>query len=537
MSKQFEKANNQEQELSKINPRKVNIPKPIELTPEQDENLLDLAIKAKDEEEIEQIRKELKMSFLKLDDDQQKNIESEVMREQPRADLLDIYESRENRDVSKLSKILIQAKSELLIIENKIGKEKVQDNLNWILDNNNRIDLYQITAVLNKKLYGRTEDEMDESKAKQLLAYRKIQAVLLTASEIGTEESVEFLSNFIEENLSIPYLYNTAIDALAKNPAENAKIELLKFVDNDGYSHELRTKAVLSGLRAGLEFDSQEIFNLIEEYIESLGDNLCQDTGTYNIIEITGLLKDTDGSAELLDKLYEKMRLSPEDKRQWFERDIISTRLTIKSDDKEKYLKDNLQDRHYVNKNGIVFGSINPELDFNEFLLNHSEKFDKIAEMLAKINDAFGSEPIMYVDISPGDANEAGWTQNSIYFSADYILHSDDIDDLLQSTGHEACERWHSKGFVDVDLAKFYIQLMGNNYPDSELDKFRLKHREKAETNSGHPWDGEREFLAELGSTLLVNPSYIDKLFDPKNDKISLEALSYLKKKLFDFKI
>ena len=47
MSKQFEKANNQEQELSKINPRKVNIPKPIELTPEQDENLLDLAIKAR----------------------------------------------------------------------------------------------------------------------------------------------------------------------------------------------------------------------------------------------------------------------------------------------------------------------------------------------------------------------------------------------------------------------------------------------------------------------------------------------------------
>ena len=54
----------------------------------------------------------------------------------------------------------------------------------------------------------------------------------------------------------------------------------------------------------------------------------------------------------------------------------------------------------------------------------------------------------------------------------------------------------------------------------------------KDETNAGHPWDGEREFIAELGSTLLVDPSEIDKLFDPSKDQTALEALNYLKTKL-----
>jgi len=474
----------------------------------------------------------LEMSFSKIEDDKQKNIERETVREKPRSDLLDIYESKENGDILKLSKSLTQAELELSAVENEIGHEVVQNNLDWILDNNNRIDLYQITAVLNKESYERADEEMSETKAKQLLAYRKIQAVLLTAGEIESRESVEFLSDFIERNSSISYLYNTAIDSLSKNPAENAKAELLKLVDNDNYSYELRTRAILSGLRTGIEFDSQEVIDLAGRYIESLGDNLCETTGTYNIIEIAGLLKDTDNSVALLDRLYEKMHSFSEDKRQWFERDIISTRLAIKSDDREKYLEDNLPNRHYVNKNGIVFGSTNSDLNFNEFLLHNREKFDKIAETIEKINNAFGSEPIMYVDFSSGDANEAGWTQNSIYFSSDYIEHSDDVDDLLQSTGHEACERWQSKGFVDVELAKFYIQLMGDDYLGSELDKFRLKHREKAETNSGHPWDGEREFIAELGSTLLVDPCCINKLFDSETDKVSLEALNYLKKKL-----
>ncbi len=459
------------------------------------------------------------------------NIESVPIHEQPRADLLDIYHSREDKDVLKLSEILTREEEVLESLE-KERKDDYDANLNWLLNNNNRIDLYQITAVLNGKIYGRAEDEMDEAKAKQLFAYRKIQAILLTLGEVGTQESVELLASFIERNPFAPYLCNTAIDSLSKNSEPNAKAELRKVIENANYNYEIRTRAVLAGLREGMEFDSLTVVDLLREYVDSLGENLCQTMGTYNVIEIAGLLKEKNESAKILDELYDKMRVFPDDKSQWFERDIISTRLTVKSEDKEKYLESNLPGRHYVSEGGIVFGSTDTDFNFQEFLLRHKNKLEKIAKLLNKINKAFGTEPIMYVDFNSGDANEAGWTQNSIYFSAEYIDHSGNVDDLLQSTGHEACERWQSKGFIDVELAKYYLQLMGDNYIGSELDKFRLKYRKNAETRAGHPWDGEREFIAELGSTLLVDSKWIDKIFDKEKDKTSFEALTYLKRKL-----
>ena len=57
MPEQFKKIDKQETELNKINPTKVNIPKPIELTSQQDENLLDLANKAKQAEEQGDLKK------------------------------------------------------------------------------------------------------------------------------------------------------------------------------------------------------------------------------------------------------------------------------------------------------------------------------------------------------------------------------------------------------------------------------------------------------------------------------------------------
>ena len=57
MPEQFKKIDNQEPELSKIEPTKVNVPKSIELTPQQDENLLDLANKAKQAEEQGDLKK------------------------------------------------------------------------------------------------------------------------------------------------------------------------------------------------------------------------------------------------------------------------------------------------------------------------------------------------------------------------------------------------------------------------------------------------------------------------------------------------
>jgi len=400
------------------------------------------------------------------------------------------------------------------------------------MNNNNRIDLYQITAILEGENDARADMEMDKTKAKQLFAYRKIQAALLTAGEIAQPDSVNLLVSFIDNNYQNAYLCNTAIDSLSKNQTTEAKDEILKIADEQKYGYELRTRAVLAGLRTGFPFENGKISALLKQYMTDLGDQICQSMGTYNIIEIAGLLDDSRMSAEILDELQDKIQNLPPEKTQWFERDIISTRLTLQSGDKYQYLENKLPARHYVANNGIVFGSLKSDFDFAEFLERHQDKFDRIAEVLERLNQAFGTEPIMYVDISSGDANEAGWTQNSIYFSSDYIEHSHEIDDLLQSAGHEACERWQSKGFIDAQLSKYYLQLMGQKYEGSQLDKFRLKHRMKEETNAGHPWDGEREFIAELGSTLLVDSSVIEKLFDSEQDQTPLEALNYLKTKL-----
>ncbi|MBU4347251.1 hypothetical protein KKF23_01680 [Patescibacteria group bacterium] len=459
-------------------------------------------------------------------------IETETKKERPTAILLDIYETKERGEISKIQGTLSTALEELNHLASSNGKQKLQENLDWLLNNNNRIDLYQITAVLNGENYNRADEEMGEAKAKQLFAYQKIQAALSVAGEISQPNSVQLIADFIDINHENVYLCNTAIDSLGKNKSPEARNKMLKIADEQKYGYELRTRAVLTGLRAGIPFEGEKISTLLKQYMTDSGDKICQTMGTYNIIEIAGLLADHHLSAEILDNLQNRIQNFPPEKTQWFERDIVSTRLAVQTGDKERYLEKTLSARHYTAKNGIVFGSIKPDFNFAEFLDRHRDKFDKMAGVLEHLNQAFSAEPIMYVDISSGDANEAGWTQNSIYFSSDYIEHSHEIGDLLQSTGHEACERWQSKGFIDVQLSKYYLQLMGQKYQGSQLDKFRLKHRMKDETNAGHPWDGEREFIAELGSTLLVDPTVSDKLFDPTKDQTALEALNYLKTKL-----
>ena len=458
-------------------------------------------------------------------------IEIELSEENPKNELWEIYRTVNEDGLERLPQMMNQAETELSKIAAEIGDDQFRENLDWLLNNNNRIDLYHITAVVNGKPYDRADDEMDINKARQFLAYRKIQAILLTAGETDHIDASRLLSDFIEKNHTVPYLCNTAVESLAKSNIPEAKKKLFEIVDDPKYGFETRTRAVLAGLREEIQFESTKVIALLNEYVESLGEDLCQSIGTYNIIEIAGLLANNEART-ILDDLQEKMQALPPEKTQWFVRDIISTRLSIAADDKNEYIKKTLGKRQYASNEGIVFGTLDHDFDFKEFLTLHKNKFDKVAEIVSRINSAFRTEPIMYIDISTGDANEAGWTQNSIYFSRDYIKHSNNVDDLAQSAGHEACERWQSKGFIDVQLSEYYLQLMGQQYIGSELDKFRLKHRLIEETNAGHPWDGEREFIAELGSTLLVDPEKIKKLFDPSIDKTSVEALGYLKKKL-----
>jgi len=455
--------------------------------------------------------------------------EFEPKKENPRRELLEIYDAEDGADVDVLSRTIETSEKELADLADRIGGAKIKENLDWLSGNNDRINLYNIAATLNGEPCDKDGDEMNADKAKQLLCYRKIKAALLTAGETNASAGSQLLSDFIKKNRSLPYLCGAAVEALAKNNSLEARRSLQEIVDDQKLGFETRSSAVLAGLREGVRFEDNMVVDLLKDRIVSLGENLCDSEDTYKIIEILGLLAG-DLARVMLDELWEKMKISPQEKIKWFLGDVISTGLSL-ADDKNEYLKKTLNENGFAVCEGIFFGSQDDGLDLNDFSTRNKNKLAKIAKAVTRINSAFKSEPVLFVDIRSG-GNEAGWTQNSIYFSRDYIEKSDIVDDLAQVAGHEACERWQSKGFVDVQLAKYYLQLMGDQFAGSGLEKFRLKNRLSNGSGAGHPWDGEREFIAELGGTLLVDPEKISELFDANKDKTCLKALEYLKKKL-----
>ena len=211
-------------------------------------------------------------------------IEIELSEENPKNELWEIYRTVNEDGLERLPQMMNQAETELSKIAAEIGDDQFRENLDWLLNNNNRIDLYHITAVVNGKPYDRADDEMDINKARQFLAYRKIQAILLTAGETDHIDASRLLSDFIEKNHTVPYLCNTAVESLAKSNIPEAKKKLFEIVDDPKYGFEIRTRAVLAGLREEIQFESTKVIALLNEYVESLGEDLCQSIGTYNII-------------------------------------------------------------------------------------------------------------------------------------------------------------------------------------------------------------------------------------------------------------
>jgi len=125
-------------------------------------------------------------------------MEHEFTLEDPTLALLNIYEAKNKGGVNELRKALNVAENKLDILENQTGKEKIQDNQNWLVNNNNRINLYQISAILKDEKYNLVDEKMDKIRAEQFFAYRQIQASLVTAGEIQQPRSVSLLVDFIK---------------------------------------------------------------------------------------------------------------------------------------------------------------------------------------------------------------------------------------------------------------------------------------------------------------------------------------------------
>lgn len=432
----------------------------------------------------------------------------------------------ETKEVGGLVELLEDAEQDWVSLESRDGKEKVGASLEWHDQNNHRVNLYQIAGQQSEGWEG---EEAPPERGEHLLALKRIDVILkqfarsedrVQASQ--TLERVLLSANVPEHNRE------TAIDTLARLGEEGSRI-LEAYAADEQTPLNRRLRAVLSLSRFGEP--SPEFVRASESVLRQSAEST--DPRILNgALELCGVLGGDQGRKGL-QLVAESMQKLVPDQREWLDRDLISVQLALEPDAMES-VKGKIDGRVWKSESGIVFGSIAPSEDFLLYIERNKGKLEQLATALKRTNDAFGSEPVLYVDLIPDQgaeiANE-GWTQDTIYLSQTLTEHPRvSAETTIQGAIHEACERWESKGFVDAGMEGDYIRLLGTTYETSALDQFRLRHRYDIPSRAGHPWDGTREYIAEAGSILLADPEAPSTLFDAKKDQVALQALSHVQK-------
>ena len=437
----------------------------------------------------------------------------------------------ETKDVDELARLLAQADQLWSTLESRDGKEKVEASLEWYDQNNHRINLYQIAGQHSEGWEG---EEITPERGAHLLALKRIDIIL---KQFAQSEDRAQASHTLERVLlsgKVPeHNMETVIDTLARLSKEGGRV-LEAYASDEQVPLNRRLRAVLSRHRFGES--SQEFVRVSEEVLTQSAEST--DPRILNAaLELCGVLGGERGRKGLR-VVEENMQKLASDQRQWLDRDLISVQLALEPD-AMKSLNEKMNGRVWKSESGIVFGSIAPSEDFSLYIERNREKLEQLAVALKRTNEAFGSEPVLYVDLISDRGREIaneGWTQNTIYLSQTLTEHPRvSTRTTIQGAIHEACERWESKGFVDAGMEADYIRLIGTTYETSELDKFRLRHRYDIPSRAGHPWDGTREYMAEAGSILLADPEKQSTLFDAQKDQVALQALRHVQELIQEY--
>ncbi len=441
-----------------------------------------------------------------------------------RRELLDIVETR---DHERTTAALENAASGWLRLERRDGPAALEESMDWYESNNHRINIYDAIGSDSEEW---SHEDKTGRHSEHLLALKKLEICLkqLAVSE-RPHESAQKLAEFAISSFPA-HVRETAIDSLSRlGPAGASGIEAI-MADAEAPARS-RLRAATSGLRFGTASAA------FKGQCESLLGGMTSLSGYQELssaIELAGLVGGEAGRAALA-AIQEVAIDLPQEQRRFIERDIYSTRLAVEPDSKEKIVHD-LGGRAF-DVDGILFGSLAETTDFADFIGKNQDKLKAVAVALKRTNEAFGAEPILFVDIIPdsmaAQANE-GWTQNSIHLSRSLLEHPRiSIKTSTQGAIHEACERWESKGFVDAEMERDYLQLMGDKYAGSQLDKFRLKNRfDTPNARAGHPWDGTREYVAEAGSVLLAEPEIGARWLGGSEGKECGQALEHVQNKI-----
>lgn len=434
----------------------------------------------------------------------------------------------ETKDVDQLRDQLKTAEDFWLSLEIRDGRQAVEESLEWYDQHNHRINLYKIGGQDSEEWDG---EESTNKRNEHLLAIKNLDIVLkqFARSENFVEGS-RVLNGVLSEGKLSEHSLETSIDTLARLGKEGGMI-LERYSSDEEVPLNRRLRAALSMLRYSEPTPAftEQAQNILAEVSETTDSRLLN-----SALELAVIMGGSSGQ-QAVNKIEQKMQELTSDQKQWLERDLISAQLSLDPNSVQE-IKKKLYGRAWVSSDGIVFGSIAP-MDtetFNEFVKDNQTKLQKLSEALKRTNEAFGSEPILYVDLIPdnmSDVANEGWTQNSIYLSQTLMEHPRvSAEATVQGAIHEACERWESKGFVEAGMEADYLRLLGDNYKTSDLDRFRLRHRIDIPSHAGHPWDGTREYIAEAGSILLAEPGKDKVLFDPQDNSVAFQAIDYVRK-------
>lgn len=403
----------------------------------------------------------------------------------------------------------------------------VAESIEWFEGNNHRVNLYKIGGLKNE----RWDDEpMDEKRGKLLLTLKKMDLCLKQAVKLEDKGKVaEWLENTIRSGRLPAHGAETAVDSLARTGVVGGAA-LERIIGDADLSLHIRARAAMAGMRYGeVSSDFRAVcLPILQGLIKS-----AEPADVYSAVEMAGVIDGKDAK-DALKTVGDRIGYMKGEQAEFVMRDWISTSLAA-DPTFGKRVGDVLSGRARMVE-GVCFGSTGEMPDFDAFMEANREKIEAMAEALARTNDAFGHEPVLFVDIVNDSrenmANE-GWSANSLYVSRTLTGHPRvSVNSTVQGLIHEACERWESKGFVDADMERDYLELMGASYEGSELDKFRLKHRIDTPSQAGHPWDGTREYMAEAGSFLLADPTAAQRLFDAARDGEALTCLDRVRQKI-----
>jgi hypothetical protein len=259
--------------------------------------------------------------------------------------------------------------------------------------------------------------------------------------------------------------------------------------------------AALSLLRNGYSLPQSQIVQL------------CRNGGSDSIFALAQYIDDPTAKLDFLMTNFNQLQGRPYSERCWAQREIVNAlasfpegRTALNSLRTEGKIDFTVVHSVYFGAlagSGVSLGDIN----------RNQDALSLAAGLIVQANQRFGGrEQTLFVDITPNalagqPLNPAGWGENSLYLTKD-MLTENSSRAVAFVLLHETCEQRYVKGFFSTELGRTYLDaLTKGRSQGAPLETLRLGTRiggGYSNSGFGHPWDSEREWLAETASAVII---------------------------------